>query len=162
METAPEKYPSAILAIATIRLSARTLRRTRTTERWRSMDFNSRRRVKLHTRWAYTTRGEGCFDLHPGDANPIEFALSIRILNYSALEDMRGGNRPPPQLDFPDNVLLGHETPMAAVGAVVPVVTHHEVVTLGHDSRAEVVVAAELRRDEPVVHRHVVHVHAAV
>src|SRR5262245_20127076 len=84
------------------------------------------------------------------------------MTNYNALEHMGRRNRPPPQLDLSDNVLLGHETPVTAVGTVVPVVTHHEVVTLGYDGRSEVVVAAELRRHEPVVHRLVVGVYAAV
>src|SRR5262245_58365429 len=75
---------------------------------------------------------------------------------------MRGGDRPPPQLDLSDDVFLRHEAPVTAVGAVFPVITHHEVVTLGYDRRAEIVVAAELRRDESVVHRDIVHVHAAV
>ena len=41
-------------------------------------------------------------------------------------------------------------------------VAHHEVIPFGHHGRTEVVVAAELGRDEPVVHRDVVHVDAPV
>src|SRR5712691_1243744 len=120
IETAPEKYPRAIFANATMRLRARTRRRTLTTERWRSVNYRR------------------------------------------ALENMRGRDRPPTELHFADDVLLRHEAPVAAVGAVVPVIAHHEVVALGHDGGTEVVVAPELGRDEPIVHRHVVHVHTPV
>ena len=73
---------------------------------------------------------------------------------------MRHG--PPADLHLADDVLLRHHAPVAAVGAVVPVVSHHEVVALGNDLRSEVVVAAVLRRDVVVAERHVVHVHASV
>src|SRR5258708_6669762 len=55
--------------------------------------------------------------------------------------------RPPAHLHFADDVLLRHGTPMAAVGAVVPVVAHHEVVALLDYLRTPVVVAAELGGD---------------
>ena len=51
---------------------------------------------------------------------------------------------------------------MTAVGAVVPVIAHHEVVALRHHLWPPVVVAAVLARDEGIVHRHVVAEHAAV
>ena len=70
--------------------------------------------------------------------------------------------RPPADLHLADDVFLRHRTPVAAVGAVVPVVAHHEVVALLHDRRAPVVVAAELLRHVVVVQRHVVDVDAAV
>src|SRR4051812_48078228 len=70
--------------------------------------------------------------------------------------------RPPPELHLADDVLLRHEAPVPAVGAVVAMVAHHEVVAFRHHLRAPVVVAAILVRHEGVVHRDVVAEHPAV
>src|SRR5437762_4364511 len=129
IETAPEKYPRVIFANATMRLRARTRRRTLTTERWRSV--NSKFKMQ--------------------HANP-DYGLHLEfcILNYRRpSENMGGRDGPPTELHLADDVLLRHEAPVAAVGAVVPVIAHHEVVALGHDGGTEVVVAPELGRDEP-------------
>ena len=61
-----------------------------------------------------------------------------------------------------DDVLLGHESPMPAVRAVVAVIAHDEVIAVINPLRTEVVVAAILGRHEVVGERNVVHVDATV
>src|SRR5687768_6219070 len=78
------------------------------------------------------------------------------------LKYFRHGHRPPTDLDFADDVFLRHEAPVAAVGAVVAVIAHYEVIPLGDHLRAPVVVTAILGGDEVIPHRHVVHIDASV
>src|SRR5262245_5578489 len=78
------------------------------------------------------------------------------------LEDMRRRDRPPPELYASDDVFLRHHSPVTAVGAVVAVIAHDEIVTVRNDLRSVVVVAAELWWHVVVVERDVVHIHAAV
>src|SRR5262245_15472523 len=52
----------------------------------------------------------------------------------------------------PDEVALRHEAPAAAVIAAVPVVAHHEVVTLGHLPLDILRGSAGVLQD-PVIHR---------
>src|SRR5579872_3436332 len=61
-----------------------------------------------------------------------------------SLEDARVLNRPPADFDLADDVLLRHGAPVAAVGAVVAMIAHDEVVALLDDLRAPIVVTAEL------------------
>ena len=89
-------------------------------------------------------------------------ALSAATKTQGVLENARRGNRPPAQLHLPDDVLLRHHAPVAAVGAVVPMVAHDEVVALRNDLRAPVVVAAVVLGNVVVVQRDVVHVHTPV
>src|SRR5581483_1909096 len=77
-------------------------------------------------------------------------------------EDTSRLEGPPPQLDLSDDVLLGHQAPRTAVGAVAAVVAHHEVVPLVDEARPPVVVAAVLGGHLIVLQRNVVHVDAAV
>src|ERR1043166_210521 len=77
-------------------------------------------------------------------------------------EDPRVLKRPPPNLHFAHDVLLRDRSPVAAVGAVVAMVAHDEVVALLNDLWTPIVVAAEFRRDVLVVQRNVVHVDATV
>src|SRR5215813_13001644 len=80
----------------------------------------------------------------------------------SSLEDPRVRHRPPANLYLADDVLLRHHPPVTAVGAVVAVVAHHEVVAFRYHLRTPVVVAAVVRLDVVVLQRDVVDVHAAV
>ena len=57
----------------------------------------------------------------------------LGILNVLGSEDVCGRYRPPPELYLPDDVLLRDEAPVPAVGAVVPMIPHHEVVALRND-----------------------------
>src|SRR6266853_4965652 len=78
------------------------------------------------------------------------------------LEDLGVLEGPPAHLDLADDVLLRHRAPVAAVGAVVAVIAHDEVVALLHGLRAPVVVAAEFLRDVVVVERDAVDVDVPV
>jgi hypothetical protein len=80
----------------------------------------------------------------------------------SALRKSGLPERPPADLHLADDVLLRHGAPVAAVGAVVAVVAHDEVVALLDHLRAPVVVAAEFGGNVVVVERDVVDVDAAV
>ena len=68
-------------------------------------------------------------------------------------EDRGVRERPPARLDASDDGVARDGAPLAAVGAAVAVVAHHHVVVGGHDVRAPVLVAAEVRRDVAVVQR---------
>src|SRR6266853_1601738 len=92
-------------------------------------------------------------------------AAPIRTVHEAGvftLEDLGVLKGPPPHFHFADDVFLRHAPPVAAVGAVIAVIAHHEVVALLHDLRTPVVVAAEFGRDVIVVERDVVDVHVAV
>src|SRR5579872_6711216 len=78
------------------------------------------------------------------------------------LKNSGGRHRPPSQLDLSDDVLFRHHAPVTAVGAVVPMVAHHEVVALRNHLGAPVVMATELCRHVVVLERDVVHVYAPV
>src|SRR5262245_13581790 len=86
----------------------------------------------------------------------------LAITAASASEHASGRYRPPAQLHFADDVFLRHHAPVTAVGAVVAVIAHYEVVTLGNHLRAPVVVAAEFAGHVVVFERDVVHVDAAI
>ena len=47
--------------------------------------------------------------------------------------------RPINEEGLPNDIFLSDNPPIAAVIAVVPIVSHHEDVPLGHDNRAEIV-----------------------
>src|SRR5262245_5089830 len=84
------------------------------------------------------------------------------IQGLGLLKEARVLNRPPPYLYFADDVLLGYLTPVAAIGAVVAVIAHDEVVALLHDLRAPIVVAAKSGWHVVIAERTIVHVHPAV
>jgi ferritin len=84
------------------------------------------------------------------------------VSRRGSVEHAPARQRPPPQLHLADDVALRHEPPVAAVGAVVPVVAHHEVVAFLHHLRAPVVVPAVLGRHVVVLERDVLHVHSPV
>src|SRR5262245_31578256 len=86
------------------------------------------------------------------------YCANSRRQSGKPLKDARGRHRPPTQLHFADDVALRDESPVAAVGTVVPMIAHHEVVTLGNHLWAVIVVAAVLLRHEVVGQRDVVHV----
>src|SRR6266576_464440 len=67
-----------------------------------------------------------------------------------------------PRDDLADNIFLRNESPMTAVGAVVAVVAHHEVIPLGYHGRTKIVMAAVLGQHEIVPQQYVVDVDAAV
>src|SRR5215213_7363016 len=69
---------------------------------------------------------------------------------------------PPPDLYFADDVPLRHESPMAAVRAVIAVIAHHEVIPLGYHLRSPVVVRPIFVGNEVITHRRFVHVDVAV
>src|SRR5215831_20251 len=69
----------------------------------------------------------------------------IRTVHESegTLENLGVLERPPPDLDLADDVFLRHWPPVAAVGAVVAVIAHHEVIPLLDDLRTPVIMASE-------------------
>src|SRR5687768_18402593 len=98
---------------------------------------------------------------------PSSVALhsAFSILNCcaaAALENAGVRNRPPAELDLADDVFLRDELPVPAVGAVVPMVAHHEVVPVWNPFRPPVVVAAVFLRDEVIGDGRAVDVHLAV
>src|SRR5262245_45703796 len=78
------------------------------------------------------------------------------------LKEPRGGDWPPPELHLADDVFLRHHAPVTAVGAVVPMIAHDEVVALGDHLRPPFVVAAILGGHVVVMERNVVHVDTPV
>src|SRR5258706_6077891 len=126
MLMAPLAYPNTIFASATPRLRTRTRTRTFATSEYRSSGTRD-------SRW-------GIRDSRPGSiASGAPTNPKSRISNSSS-EDPRGRHRPPAELDLADDVLLRHHAPVAAVGAVVAMVAHHEVIPFGNHLRAPVVV----------------------
>src|SRR5215510_3886938 len=87
-------------------------------------------------------------------AGPISTTQASEL----TLEDLGVLKRPPPHLDLADDVFLRHRSPVTAVGAVVAVIAHDEVVALLNDLRTPVVVAAEFLRDVVVLQRDAVDV----
>src|SRR5690606_36011527 len=83
-------------------------------------------------------------------------------LSLPVREHPRVLERPPAELDASDDVLLRHLSPRAAVGTVVAMVAHHEVVALADDDRTPRVVHLVLVGDEVVGQRDVVAVDASV
>src|SRR5262249_24943112 len=71
-------------------------------------------------------------------------------------------NRPPAQLHLPDDVLLRNHPPMPAVGTIVPMVSHHEVVPLRDDLRSPVIVTPVLLWHVIVFERDVVDIYMTV
>src|SRR5437764_14761089 len=74
------------------------------------------------------------------------------------LEHPCRGDRPPSQLHLADDVALGHEAPVAAVGAVVPMVAHHKVEAFLHHLWTPVVVTPVLHRYVVLLERDIVHI----
>jgi hypothetical protein len=72
------------------------------------------------------------------------------------------GEWPPPKLDSPNDVFLGHLSPVATVGAVVSMVAHHEVVRLLNNFWAAVFMASELWGHEEVRLEYFVDIYLAV
>src|SRR5437763_166795 len=67
-----------------------------------------------------------------------EVAITIVQVStaVSTLEDLGVLKRPPADFHLADDVFLRHRSPVAAVGAVVAVIAHDEVIALLHDLRA--------------------------
>ena len=78
------------------------------------------------------------------------------------LEQAGVSQRPPPELHAADDVLLWHLPPMPAIGAVVPVVAHHEVVRLLYDFRSMGLVTPIFGGHEQVRLQYLVHVDMTV
>src|SRR4051812_33344647 len=95
-------------------------------------------------------------------ASPIKTVHESDVPDVPTLKDLGVLQGPPPDLHHADDVLLRHGTPVAAVGTVVAMVAHDEVVALLHDLRAPIVVAAEFLRHVVVVQGNVVDVDVAV
>src|SRR5436305_1616484 len=112
MLIAPLAYPKAIFAAATPRFNRRTRTSTFATAAYRSPVIrDSGVGIRLVTVVRRSMRIP-----KPESRIPSKYP--------------RCRNRPPSQLHFSDDVLLRHHAPMAAVGAVVAVIAHHEVVAL--------------------------------
>src|SRR5688572_9009597 len=84
------------------------------------------------------------------------------MTRFSGSEDPYFLEGPPADLDLADDVLFRNRAPMPAVGAVVPVVAHDEVVALLHHFRAVVVMTPERFRHVIVAERKIVDVDATV
>src|SRR5204863_8424772 len=87
---------------------------------------------------------------------------SSLVPTSAASEHPRRWYRPPAELHFADDVFLRHHAPVPAVGAVVAVIAHHEVIAVGNDLRPPVVVAAVLVRHVVVLQWEVVDIDTAV
>ena len=86
--------------------------------------------------------GEICLVEKSGGRSGHYRRAAVSALGRPCLRRCARGNRPPADLHLADDVLLRHHAPVPAVGAVVAVVAHHEVVALGNHLRPPVVVAA--------------------
>src|SRR6476620_3619643 len=79
-------------------------------------------------------------------------------LEHGLMEDARLCRRPPPGVHLTDDVFLRHQTPVAAVGTVVAMVTQDEIEAGAAGFWPEGFVTAVLGGDIAVVERHVVHI----
>src|SRR5690242_18855039 len=164
MLIAPLRYPKAIFASATMRLRKRTWVRTRETSEYRedgTAELGARgsgaRFVRLTDSWIFRTRRRSPDFSIPSPDPGRRIPSPDQLLKHP-----RRRHRPPPQLHFADDVLLRHHAPVTAVGAVVAMIAHDEVIAVGNHLRTPVVMASIFSGDVVVVEGYIVHVHAAV
>src|SRR4029450_9807538 len=97
----------------------------------------------MSARWMRAADNDGFHQDQRGDS-PLIKGWSTTVRQHERSERAHRRERPPAQLHSTDDVLLRDESPVAAVRAVVPVITHHEVVPLRNNLRPPIVVAAIL------------------